>query len=70
MQSKKQIKENAMAGDSGDEFPTVDEAVCIGCGLCALPCPGDAARLKRRTDVTPPETFGELHGCIVEEKRP
>jgi Na+-translocating ferredoxin:NAD+ oxidoreductase RNF subunit RnfB len=54
----------------GDESPTVDEAVCIGCGLCVLPCPNDAVRLKRRTDVAPPATFGELHGHILEEKSP
>jgi Fe-S-cluster-containing hydrogenase component 2 len=52
----------------GDEFPIVDEAVCIGCGLCAIPCPNDAVRLKRRTDVAPPTTFAELHGHILEEK--
>jgi Fe-S-cluster-containing hydrogenase component 2 len=53
----------------GDEFPTLDEAVCIGCGLCALDCPNDAVRLKRRADVAPPATFDELRGRIPEEKR-
>ena len=47
----------------------VDEAVCIGCGLCALPYPSDALRLKRHTGVAQPAAFGELHGRILEEKR-
>ena len=46
----------------------MDEEVCIGCGLCAIPCPSDAIRLKRRADFAPPTTFAELHGLILEEK--
>ncbi len=51
-----------------DEIPTVDEDVCIGCGLCAISCANEAVRLKRRTDVAPPATFAELHERILEQK--
>ena len=33
-----------------DEMPIVED-VCIGCGLRAIPCPAEAVRLERRTDV-------------------
>jgi Fe-S-cluster-containing hydrogenase component 2 len=46
-----------------DERPRVEE-VCIGCELCAIPCPAEAVRLERRTDVAPPATFAEFHGRI------
>jgi hypothetical protein len=39
------------------------------CRMTAHPCPNDAVRLKRRTDIAPPATFAELHGRILEEKK-
>jgi Fe-S-cluster-containing hydrogenase component 2 len=50
-----------------DDAPVVDENICIGCGVCLLHCPGDAAKLKRKDDSVPFEDFKTLHRAALGE---
>ena len=40
-------------------FLSVDQEWCIGCGVCAVPCPASAVRLVRKSDAIPPKDFKE-----------
>jgi Fe-S-cluster-containing hydrogenase component 2 len=46
----------------------VDQEWCIGCGVCAIPCPSSAIRLVRKSDALPPKDFKELHQQILKER--
>ena len=46
----------------------VDTDWCIGCGVCALPCPADAVKLARKSGAIPPKDFKELHETILRER--
>ena len=52
------------------DFPVVDKEWCIGCGVCAIPCPASAVKLVRRSDAIPPKDFEELHYEILKERKP
>ena len=52
-----------------DEFPSLDEDLCIGCGLCVSRCPTSAARIREKTDQSPAQNFRELHETILVEKK-
>ena len=53
-----------------DDVAVVDEAWCIGCGLCVPRCATGAAGLKQRADrdCVPATGFRELHEQILREK--
>jgi ferredoxin len=54
-----------------NDFPTVDEEWCIGCGVCVAKCPTTAAQLELRPDKVgqmPALDFQELHERILKEK--
>ena len=51
-----------------DERPEVDPDWCIGCGVCAVSCPADVISLRRRLEITAPESFADLHQRIKHEK--
>jgi Na+-translocating ferredoxin:NAD+ oxidoreductase RNF subunit RnfB len=51
-----------------DGLPVVDEIICIGCGVCLLHCPTDAAKLKKRDeDSFPFKDFVTLHRTEIRE---
>jgi len=52
-----------------NDLPRVNQDWCIGCGVCAVSCPADVIRIRRRIDISAPETFHELHRQIEKEKK-
>ena len=44
-----------------------DKEWCIGCGVCAVPCPSGAVKLVRRSSAVPPKDFRTLHEQILKE---
>jgi len=47
-------------GDGDDGYHQVDEALCLGCGVCAISCEYDAIQLVARPEedqITPPKTI-------------
>lgn len=52
-----------------EPVPVVDKDWCIGCGVCAVPCPVSAVRLVRKSMAIPPKDFKELHQQILKERR-
>jgi electron transport complex protein RnfB len=52
-----------------DEIATVDEAKCIGCGLCVTGCPSEALKLVRREGApVPPGTVRDMGLKILSDK--
>jgi len=50
-----------------DDKPAVDESICIGCGVCLLNCPTDAAKLKKKDEKIPFKDFTTLHRSAIQE---
>ncbi len=51
-----------------NDILTVDEDWCVGCGLCVVQCPASAAKLRAKSEGTPPQDFTTLHRKILEER--
>jgi Fe-S-cluster-containing hydrogenase component 2 len=48
---------------------SVDEAMCIGCGLCVTGCPNEALHLVVREDAAaPPATSRDVGLVLLQEK--
>jgi len=47
--------------------PVIDESICIGCGVCLLHCPTDAAKLKKKDESVPFKDFKTLHRTAIKE---
>jgi Fe-S-cluster-containing hydrogenase component 2 len=43
-----------------DDVSEVDEALCIGCGVCTPSCPNDAVDLVKREEIKPPPSIPEM----------
>ncbi|GAG08685.1 unnamed protein product [marine sediment metagenome] len=43
-----------------DDVSEVDEALCIGCGVCTPTCPNDAVDLGKRAEIKPPPSIPEM----------
>ena len=43
-----------------DDVSEVDDALCIGCGVCTPTCPEGAVDLVHRDEIKPPRTIQEL----------
>lgn len=52
-----------------DDVPVVDEAWCVGCGICTTACSSSAAKLKKKSEEITFQRFKELHTRIQEEKK-
>lgn len=52
----------------GNGFPVVEEDWCVGCGICVIQCHQSAARLRKKSEQTPPQDFKQLHKRILKEK--
>jgi Fe-S-cluster-containing hydrogenase component 2 len=52
-----------------DDIPVIDREWCIGCGVCAVPCPASAVILVRKSDAMPPKNFKTLHTRILKERK-
>jgi Fe-S-cluster-containing hydrogenase component 2 len=50
-----------------NDKPVVDESICIGCGVCLLNCPTDAAKLKKKDESVPFEDFTTLYETAIED---
>ena len=47
----------------------VDDARCIGCGLCVTTCPSGAAKLRTRDNVSvPPKDTAALYAQIFRDR--
>jgi formate hydrogenlyase subunit 6/NADH:ubiquinone oxidoreductase subunit I len=65
-----QIKYSAQAKNKYAKAPMVDEAACLGCGVCAHKCPTKSLALEPREETKePPENAREYMQKYMADRR-
>ena len=63
------LEESPEANNKTGKVAVVDGEVCIGCGVCAYKCPGEAIVLEQREEIQePPKNAREFMKCWFEDR--